>query len=377
MCDCVLRNSTNEYFWNGAYCQKALNHGSSCVNSASTYMCQYMGQGTVCSGVPGNYTCQCSMYMYFDSTAGYCKNQTLVNTACSFTLSCRIDLGLICQNSLCVCNSTAQFWSTSALMCINYYTYVQSGCLDNSQCASTLICNNSTNTKCNCPLTLSTGTCDCTRSYGNEYYWNGVQCVPAQAYNQPCSNGTSFADYVCQTLTQYTNCNNISKTCQCSSNGGFNPVTNKCVDCVSGWRYFNLKCFYFSSASFSSITTPTGSSPDFNISSVHAACNNNNSATYAVISTSQYLNFLTSILPNGIYWVGATRGGQSCCAHCLTPNTFNSADGSWNLGTSTWCTSFPVDKSGSNCNDCVAYNTIQNCYENHLCSDNYPVICEI
>jgi hypothetical protein len=224
MCDCIQRTITNEYFWNGNSCQLANSYGLTCTNSSTTYMCKYMKEGTSCvQSSPGVYTCECPVLQYFNPD-GYCTNQTLVNTNCSATSkACRSDLGLICLNGLCVCNST-QFWLNSITGCRNYYIYGQSPCSADNQCASTLICNNGSNTPCTCPSLLSSGYCDCYRSHSIEYFWNGNSCQLANSYGLTCTN--SSTTYMCKYMKEGTSCVQSTPgvyTCECPVLQYFNP----------------------------------------------------------------------------------------------------------------------------------------------------------
>jgi hypothetical protein len=366
-CDCP-RSYGYEYYWNGLACVIALSNGVSCSNTSTTYMCNWITEGTVCNiTTSGTYTCQCPIYTFYNSTA--CRDQTLYNTVCSLaTSSCRTDLGLSCQWNLCLCNSTAQFWSTSLQTCMSYYTYTSSGCTADSQCASTLICNNSTNTKCSCPTALTANTCDCPRSYGYEYYWNGVSCVYAVAYNQSCT-----ADYMCQTLTQNTNCDSVTKKCLCGPSGGLSSITNKCTYCSSGYTFYESRCYYYSTLTYPSTLLY------FNTTDIHTACGNNSLATYAKIDSLFILNMIRAIVPAGLYWVGANSGFDrtNCPGGSIPAENFVSDDGLWNLNATviTWCTGFPISKITSDCCNCAAYDSVNNCLQNDVCTYLHPVIC--
>ena len=85
--------------------------------------------------------------------------------------ACNSALGLTCQSSVCSCNLT-QFWLSTS--CISYYTY-NSGTYNSgtNQCLSSLSCKNATSSSCSCPTTILNGFCDCPLSVINaEYYWN-------------------------------------------------------------------------------------------------------------------------------------------------------------------------------------------------------------
>ena len=365
-CDCP-RAYGNETYWNGQYCTSALLNGSACANASSTYMCAWITQGTVCNSSSGSFKCQCPSLMYFDYTVGYCKNQTLVNTACSVTpLACRSDLGLICQSNICVCNSTSQFWLNATSGCTNYYPYTDTRCTSNSQCASTLICNNSTNTKCTCPVALSSNSCDCPRAYGNETYWNSSSCVAAKSYNESCANGSGFADYICQTLTEATYCNNVTKRCDCGLYGGFNTITNKCAYCSTGSYFFKNMCFSYTSAS----------------SSYTSGCNGNASVSYATIVDSETLNFFNSILPSDTYWVGFKELTGSCTGGFNTYShyDFGTSDGSFRLNSTfiSWCSpGTPIgNKVSGRCPVNVYYDAYLDCFYNDYSTSTHRSICQ-
>ena len=86
--------------------------------------------------------CQCSSGQYFHSLNIKCQNQTLNNTTCSEDRTCRVDLGLSCQNDLCQCDYMSQFWSSINTSCINYLKYNESKCESTTQCDTiqNLIC---------------------------------------------------------------------------------------------------------------------------------------------------------------------------------------------------------------------------------------------
>ena len=63
------------------------------------------------------------------------------------------------------------------------------------------------------------GKCDCpVRTKGNELYWNGADCVPANTYGGSCSSAELFK---CQTLTLGLTC--INNKCDCKD-GVWDPV---------------------------------------------------------------------------------------------------------------------------------------------------------
>ena len=238
-CDCPIRVSGNEYFSNGTTCTSAVSFGNICYGN---HTCQYLTQNTFCNG-----TCQCALFQYFNTNQYYCVNQLLINQSCILTTDCRTDLGLSCQTGVCQCN-TSSFWNGSS--CVVFYTYNNQTCSSSSQCMSPLVCNLA-GSSCNCPAAVPINKCDCPRSIGNEYYWNGATCVLAGTYNQPCN---IVGNYTCQYLTQNTFCNSATGVCDCGSNGLWNSST--CLYCPVNWRLFYNSCVIGSSAAvlFTSLT---------------------------------------------------------------------------------------------------------------------------
>jgi hypothetical protein len=232
-CDCV-RKVYNEYYWSGTSCTIARGYNQTCTNSSSTYMCKTMTEGTVCVG-PSPYKCKCPSLQYYLFTTSKCESQLSYNIYCPQADACRSDLGLSCQSNLCDCDTTIQFWNGTK--CVNLYTYNTGTCSNDNQCRGNLICRTN-GTSCNCPSTVTTGSCDCqTRAVGNEYYWNGIDCVIAGAYNQTCYNG----NYTCQTLTELTQCDTSTDKCTCGPYGVWN-YTN-CIFCATNWLYQRGSCF--------------------------------------------------------------------------------------------------------------------------------------
>ena len=119
-----------------------------------------------------NGICNCKSTEYFDSTQLICRQKTLNNSACTLSWTCRQDLGLTCQSGLCQCNSLSEFWHATQKKCISLLSYSGTGCTSNSHCkpGKELICNsNPTANNFGCPTTSTSGMCDCTRIYGDEY----------------------------------------------------------------------------------------------------------------------------------------------------------------------------------------------------------------
>ena len=49
-----------------------------------------------------NGVCECQSYEYFNSTDLKCQPKTLYSTQCKMSRTCRTDLGLICDNNICI-----------------------------------------------------------------------------------------------------------------------------------------------------------------------------------------------------------------------------------------------------------------------------------
>ena len=82
------------------------------------------------------------------------------------------------------------------------------------------------------------GKCDCpVRTKGNELYWNGADCVPANTYGGSCSSAELFK---CQTLTLGLTC--INNKCDCKD-GVWDPVKGECRFCSSGWYFLRGGCY--------------------------------------------------------------------------------------------------------------------------------------
>lgn len=200
--------------------------------------------------------CQCSMQKYYVRANLSCVDRTLNNTACTSDNTCRVDLGLSCQANLCQCDSTKQFWhSTQGKLiknknkklklnkillkgkCIDYMTYGAIGCTTDSHCQTSkgLICNlNPLNNKCDCPLSSVTGMCDCKRVVGEEFYWDGSQCIRAASYGISCN---SSMNRTCQVLYEPLFCR--SGFCSLLFNGEECSANIQCdfyknFTCISG-----------------------------------------------------------------------------------------------------------------------------------------------
>ena len=135
--------------------------------------------------------CQCAFDSYFELSSFSCVARTLNNTACLTNNTCRVDLGLSCQNNYCQCDLTAKFWLGSLGQCSPFLTLNQTGCTIDANCISSQ------------KLSCIAGKCDCLAVFGNETYWDSLAsvCQPCQSYGATCS-----ANNTCCALTEYLFC---------------------------------------------------------------------------------------------------------------------------------------------------------------------------
>ena len=134
--------------------------------------------------------CQCGAYRYFNDISLVCQDQTTNNSACIANNTCRVDKGLTCQNELCQCDLTNQFWHRAYNKCIDLMGYNGQGCEINSNCRDdeNLFCNlDSSANQCNCPSLSAGQMCDWRRAFSNELFWNGSYCEQACTYAQSCN----------------------------------------------------------------------------------------------------------------------------------------------------------------------------------------------
>ena len=108
-----------------------------------------------------------------------------------------------------------------------------------ASCTSTQECNTllglycPSTSSCKCPYSAASIFCDCQRTTGNEYYWNGAACQAASVIFQPCTS--SSTSYMCQTLTQNTICNNSigQFQCECDFLNYYDSISNSCLSQLS------------------------------------------------------------------------------------------------------------------------------------------------
>jgi hypothetical protein len=313
-----------------------------------------------------------------------CNNQTLLNTSCTVSNQCRIDKGLLCQSGTCLCDSSKPVWSSILSQCIKKYNYGETNCTADTDCVSglQLKCVTNTNSTCNCPNTSQMAMCDCSKTYGNEYYWNGTSCTLALSYGQPCTN-----DYMCRTLTEGTFCNG---TCTCETNSHFNS-SNYCETCPTDWSFVNDICYYIFN------------SPLLCWAQAQLVCSNYGGKLIQ-FSNSTILYSISSLLNATSYWVGArgypngggcgtgcpiqwfptggcdscgVGGNSSCTIGCSSSSCISTcvcSSSKCGCGTNTtalnWC------GGGSSSDHCLAYRKSTNCFINDPCTNTQAFICE-
>ena len=138
-----------------------------------------------------NSQCQCWPTKYFASNSLTCVDRTLNNTSCASDNTCRVDLGLSCQNSFCQCDSTNRFWHGTDQKCVPFLTYAGLGCTVDANCISSQ------------KLSCIVGKCDCVSVQSNETFWDvSVSvCKPSRGYEESC-----LANSSCRALSEYLFC---------------------------------------------------------------------------------------------------------------------------------------------------------------------------
>jgi hypothetical protein len=125
---------------------------------------------------------------------------------------------------LCRCIDPNQHWySVNEIegYCENFIDYNKGPCEFDFECKDNLVCKKD-GPSCTCPMSVTNENCDCPpRTYGNEFYYNEIECVVARRFNESCN-----ANYECQRITQGTSC--INNVCKCESLEYFNLKNNKC-----------------------------------------------------------------------------------------------------------------------------------------------------
>ena len=164
------------------------------------------------------------LYTLLSSINTYIEPRTLNNTAFATNNTCRVDLGLSCQSGLCQCNLVSELWYSFQGKCHKYLNYGEQVCLQDQDCVPSkgLFCNTkSVANQCNCPTVSKDGMCDCRKVVGNEFFWNGIQCVAACFYGSSCAN-----DYTCRGLINYLFC--INSKCDCYDVTYWSSSSDKC-----------------------------------------------------------------------------------------------------------------------------------------------------
>ena len=209
-CDCSKRTKDNEFYWDGTLCVSAGDFDEDC---SEDYMCKGVTQGTYCDSEEEH--CNCVKSFFFDLDEEICKSKLPYGENCTQIDACVDEVSIYCIDGVCQCDST-YLWLNGK--CSKVLTYNEGSCSSDTQCEGNLICKINTES-CECPLKITNNYCDCpTRVKGNEFYWNGLSCAPAIEFERNCLNSNS--SYMCQTLTQGTECvldSNGNFACKCPS----------------------------------------------------------------------------------------------------------------------------------------------------------------
>jgi hypothetical protein len=247
--------------------------------------------------------------------------------------------------------TTSTTSTTTSTTTLSLYTYNNQTCTSSSQCKTPLICN-LVDSSCNCPNSVTINKCDCPRSFGNEYYWNGTTCVVAGSYNKSCTVGR---DYTCQTITQNTICDSTFGKCLCDPTyARWN--SSVCLYCRSNWVLLRNSCFIGSSnaTTFSNLTSSLISSYCFKQPSVRIA--------NLINTDSQLTFFLTNrtAFPITLYYFNSYRIGNT--------QTFQS-------GTNILNVVYPYWRYIATDN-CTIFDTYNLYFYDYPCQYIYNFICE-
>jgi hypothetical protein len=298
-----------------------------------------------------------------------CETLLIVNQTCSQSDACNTGLGLSCQTNVCKCSS-AKFWKSSSIGCINFYDYSQGTCQDDNQCQNNLICRTSASIQaCNCYTSgtqTSVGDCDCPAPvYGSEYYYNGSYCVPAKSLNASCGSNLQ-----CQQITEKLFC--ISGICTCGANYLWNGT--ECITCMSGWTYHRASCFRVSSATSNIIYY-------ISTSTLRNGCYGETSSRLAILYNSDATSSsFTNSFAND-YWFDAFRAAGSTEFYSSFSTGYSiSASGTpnqyyWDLmgSTAEQCARFVT---GSTSWTGFSYGFVTKQFKSRNCQDNKHWICE-
>jgi hypothetical protein len=353
MCDCK-REIGNEHFWNSEKCVPTKSEFSNCHVS---YEClspmQCISNKCICPGTS-----------YYNATGYECKEKLLNGGSCDGDRMCKDEKGLFCLAGVCSCKIN-QFWLSSISSCQNYYDYGEVGCSADSQCSPglSLLCNtNLSNNNCTCPILSQANMCDCMRTSGNEFYWDGSKCAPALPFDSAC-----FFDFECQTITKGLECNATISRCYC----------------MNGWNHYDGICYR--------IFGNNGAASDR--ANLFSKC----PAIYArsqmaILSSGGIFSFVKSLDPDmnkvnfkdsyiGMYFAHnhqcPSTGG--CVNHTIVwCERWDRCSKRWQwhggVTSFVWCTGSPVEVGADVCVRIDA--TSGTCFTNKACSHDKNFICE-
>ncbi|CAF1010370.1 unnamed protein product [Brachionus calyciflorus] len=335
-CSCP---DNSRFYWNGNMCVSKKNFDQTCysttecMDSEATYCdgskctctnMQYLSNSlSKCTRRLGEdlfLKCPCSITQYFNETINDCVDKKLNGETCLLTHHCRSDLGLTCQNNICLCKSPKYTWYSAGFECKLTY--------DQTTCSNDTDCNPSENLICS-----QVDKCDCKRVINDENY---------------SSNH-------CMTLTEKTYWNFSKNKCDCYTPGGFSYLIDECTICFSDEIFKDEHCYFVSK----NIANGRGNAKD--------RCKNDNidgekreSSLLAIYSV-ELNNFVQTIVSqNEEYWIAGKK--------------VNNNEYDWKETSST-----VVDESicslPSNGEDCLYYrNTCF--YNDKTCDKDFRFICQ-
>ena len=146
--------------------------GQACTKSSQ---CIATAQCDVGTGTGDTKVCVCSPQLYFDSSSGACLSRKGYGESCTSSVQCEWNSDLSCVNSICDCDTTYFYYSTTTLKCEDRKGLGEICSGDTNECLSNFACytyNSMSYTTCNCNwgsyFSFATGTCQTRKQPGQQ-----------------------------------------------------------------------------------------------------------------------------------------------------------------------------------------------------------------
>lgn len=180
---------------------------------------------------PANVQCICDSG-YFQTKRGTCSPKVAYGKECESDESCRVDLKLVCQQSICQCNNTATTYDQSTNRCVSLADSLcneadYKPCVDNSKCVQDKEIDRDGYSRWQ-------SRCKCKANYFKTF--NGT-CEFKHNHDEQCTS-----DIHCRN-EGYLNLKCINGRCQCHEPKSFyDPTVNYCRKLVGGECNENREC---------------------------------------------------------------------------------------------------------------------------------------